>query len=295
VTEGLPREPAPERQGTPFLVLQFFVFPLAIVASCVAVFVVFGLIAAEGKSAREYVQEVRSGGANRRWQAAFELSKLIQAKKDKQLEDPRFLPELLQLFEDAEKDDPRVRRYLALALGRIGDARAVPALLKVVAQSGPDADSETLIYSIWALGALKDTAALPELRRLAAAEDAGVRKATVHALGALPGEAARERLVASLQDPVEDVRWNAALALARRGDATAAPVLRGMLDRRHLDDVAGLSPEQREEAMLAAVAAAAQLKDPELTSLLGELQRGDPNLRVRQAASSALAARGSAP
>jgi HEAT repeat protein len=197
----------------------------------------------------------------------------------------------VRLFEDAERDDPRVRRYLALVLGRIGDARAVPALLKLVAQSGPDADSETLIYSIWALGALRDPAALPELERLAAAEDPGVRKAAVHALGTMPGDAARARLAASLQDAVEDVRWNAALALAQRGDAAAAPVLRGMLDRRHLDTVAGLTPEQREEAMLAAVAAAARISDEELRGALAELRRSDPSLRVRQAAGTALESR----
>lgn len=302
MTETLPQPdeapsaaPPPERQSTPFLVLQFFVFPMAIVASCVAVFVVFGLIAAEGKSAREYVAEVRSGGANRRWQAAFELSKLIQSNKDRALLDPRFVDELIALFEDAEKDDPRVRRYLALALGRIGDARALKALLKVVSQDARDADSETLIYSIWALGAIRDEAAAPALVRLAAAEDGGVRKAAVHALGTLPGDAARERLKESLQDPAEDVRWNAALALARRGDAAGAPVLRSMLDRAHLDGVAGLTPEQREEAMLAAVSAAALLQDEELRSALARLRSSDPSLKLRHAAGAALESRAAAP
>ena len=289
-------EPAPaERQGTPFLVLQFFVFPMAIVASCVAVFVVFGLIAAEGKSAREYLGEVRTGGTARRWQAAFELSKVIQGGKDKALKDPRFADELLALFQESEKDDPRVRRYLALALGRIGDARAVPPLLKLVAEHDATSDPETLIYSIWALGSLRDESAVPELVRLAGAEDPGVRKAAVHALGAMPGEPARERLLASLADGAEDVRWNAALALARRGDAAGAPVLKSMLDRAYLAKVPDLSAEQAEEAMLAAVGAAAQLHDPELKRALAELRTSDPSLKLRNAAGAALEARSPAP
>jgi HEAT repeat protein len=289
-------EPAgQERQSTPFLVLQFFVFPMAIVASCVAVFVVFGLIAAEGKSAREYLAEVRSGGTARRWQAAFELSKVIQAKKDAALRDPRFVDELLALFQEAEKDDPRVRRYLALALGRVGDARAVAPLLKLVSERDAATDSETLIYSIWALGALRDEAAVPELVRLAGSEDPGVRKAAVHALGALPGAAARERLLVSLADPAEDVRWNAALGLARRGDAAGAPVLKRMLDRAYLARVPGLSAEQAEEAMLGAVAAAGQLHDAELRGVLGELRKNDPSLKLRNAAGAALEARSPAP
>jgi hypothetical protein len=67
-------EEPPVRQTTPFLVLQFFIFPLSIVAVCVTVFVIFGLIASEGKGPRQYLDEVRTGSANRRWQAAFELT-----------------------------------------------------------------------------------------------------------------------------------------------------------------------------------------------------------------------------
>lgn len=280
--------PAPERQSTPFLVLQFFIFPMAIVAVSVAVFVVFGLIAAEGKNAREYVAEVRSGGASRRWQAAFELSKLIQSGKDPALRDPRFVPELVALFTDAASDDPRVRRYLALALGRLGDARAVPVLLAAVQDTGPEADSETLIFSIWALGAIRDPAALGDLVRLASVEDAGVRKAAVYALGAIPGEAAQVRLRESLQDGVADVRWNAALALARRGDAAARATLGGMLDRATLAQVADLTPAQKEEVLAQAVAAAAHVLDPELRATLERLRQGDPSVKIREAAGAAL-------
>lgn len=293
---GLEPDPlGPERQSTPFLVLQFFIFPMAIVAVCVAVFVVFGLIAAEGKSARAYVDEVRSGGANRRWQAAFELSKLIQAHKDPALRDPRFVSELSRLFEDARQDDPRVRRYLALALGRLGDPRAVPALLKAVQDTDKDADPETLIYAIWALGAVRDAAALPELVRRAGDADAGIRKAAVHALGALAGEVSDARLRESLQDPVDDVRWNAALALARRGDTAAAPVLREMLDRTALAAVPGLTPDQRDDVLVEAVTAAAHLDDPQLSATLQDLRARDPSLKVREAAFGALATRPAPP
>ena len=205
----------PERQTTPFLVLQFFIFPMAIVGVCVAVFVIFGMIAAEGKGARDYLAEIRTGSANRRWQAAFELSKVLQARKDKALADPAFADELVKVFEESKDDDPRVRRYLALALGRLGNARAVPALLQAAKGSeAAPADAETQIYAVWALGALRDPAAVPGLLELARAEDPGLRKAVVHALGSFTDAASGDALQAALSDPVEDVRWNAAVALA---------------------------------------------------------------------------------
>jgi HEAT repeat protein len=289
-----PSEEPPVRQSTPFLVLQFFIFPLSIVAVCVAVFVVFGMIASEGKGAREHLAEVRTGGANRRWQAAFELAKVLQAGKDPALTDPAFTGDVVKVFDEASGDDPRVRRYLALALGRLGDRRAVPALLKAVddaAGDGARADPETQVYAVWALGVIGDPQAVPRLVTLARSEDAGLRKAAVHALGAFPTEDARVALATALADPVTDVRWNAAVALARRRDPAAAPVLLSMMDRAELAKVPGLSDEQRSEAMVQAVAASAALQDPQLDAMVVRLRDGDPDLKVRQAAHAAGAAR----
>lgn len=289
--EAVPEEP-PVRQSTPFLVLQFFIFPLSIVAVCVAVFVVFGMIASEGKGAREHLADVRTGGANRRWQAAYELAKVLQAGKDPALTDPTFTGEVAKVFEESSADDPRVRRYLALALGRIGDRRAVPALLKAVDDAGAEgsrADPETQVYAVWALGVIGDPQAVPRLVTLARSEDAGLRKAAVHALGAFPGEDSRGALVTALADPVADVRWNAAVALARRRDPAAAPVLLAMMDRAELAEVPGLTDEQRTEAMVQAVGAAAALHDARLDEAIRRLRDGDPDLKVRQAAHAATA------
>ncbi len=279
---------APERQTTPFLVLQFFVFPMAIVAVCVTVFVVFGLVASEGKSARDYLAEVRTGGQNRRWQAAFELSKVLQGGKDPALKDPRFVSEAVALFQESRTDDPRVRRYLALALGRLGDPSAVPALREALGED--EADSETIIYSVWSLGALNDAASVSDLVRLAGHQDPGIRKAAVHALGGFPAPEAVLALREALADAADDVRWNAALALGRRGDPAAVPALAPMLDRRALQaSGVGVSSEQADEVLVQAVAAAAATRDPGLRPALEALRDGDPSLKVRDAAARALA------
>jgi HEAT repeat protein len=295
MTPEAPPPPPPEgedeaeRQTTPFLVLQFFVFPMAVVAACVAVFVIFGLVAGESRGASGYLDDVRTGGANRRWQAAFELAKELQAGQDPALKDPRFAARLLETFEQAKSDDPRVRRYLALALGRLGDRSAVPALLAATAPSTEgEADPETRIYSIWALGALADPSAVPALLLFARDEDAGLRKTALHALGAFATEESRAALALGLADAVEDVRWNAALGLARHKDPRAAPVLVQMLDRDHLRQVEGLRPDQTQEALLQAIAGAASLGEPSLRPALEKLRAGDPDLKVREAARVAL-------
>ena len=266
--------------------LQFFIFPMAIVAVCVAVFVIFGLVASDGNSARDYVAEVRTGGISRRWQAAFELSKVLQSGRETAAKDERLVQEIVSLYDESGKDDPRVRRYLAVALGRVGDPRAVPSLLRTLAT--PEADPETVIYSVWALGAIGDARAAPALVKLAASEDRGLRKAAVHALGSMPSLETRAALESALGDAADDVRWNAALSLARQGDAAAAPVLAEMMDRTRLARVQGITPEQIDEAVLQAVAATATVPGPELLAALARLRESDPSLEVREAARQAL-------
>ena len=283
----------PESRGVPSRVLEFFFFPLVMVAVGVGIFVLFGLITAEGKGPRDYLGLIRTGDSNRRWQAAFELSKVIGASKDLRSSDPRLAPDMAALFAEAKADDPRVRRFLALALGRLGDARAVPALLVYLAgvRQGEGTDSETHIYAIWALGAIGDPSAIPELVALATHEDPGLRKTAVHALRVFPAPEATAALEGALGDPVGDVRWNAAGALAYRGDRAAVPVLEQMLDREQLGRGEAVTAEQLEGILLQAIAGAALVPDPRLDARLRALEQDDPSLKVRAAARQGLGPR----
>jgi HEAT repeat protein len=288
--------PGPEegpRQTTPFLVLQFFIFPMAIVAACVAVFVIFGLISSDAKTARDHLADVRRGGGMfgvKRWQAAFAFAGALEPGKAPEAapRDPELVKETVALFEESKEDDPRVRRYLALALGRLRDRAAVPALLSVARDPASEQDPETLIHSILALGAIGDESAVPELVRVVSHTDAGLRKAAAHALGSFDAPEARSALVRALEDPVADVRWNAALVLARRREPAATPVVAQMLDRSRLSAVPGLTPDQADDVVLQAVAAAAALRDPSLRPALERLRDADPSLKAREAARLAL-------
>jgi HEAT repeat protein len=292
-----PPEPEPEpeqRQTTPFLVLQFFVFPMAIVAACVAVFVIFGLISSDAKTARDHLADVRRGGGMfgvKRWQAAFAFASALDSEKEQAKRDPELVKETLALFEESKNDDPRVRRYLALALGRMRDPAAVPVLLSVVSNPQGDPDGETVVHAVLALGAIGDPAAVPELIALASHTDPGLRKVALHALRTFDREDARAALRRALADPVADVRWNAALGLARWRDPAAAPVLAQMLDRAQLAGVPDLTPDQADDAVLEAVHGAALLGDASLRPVLERLRDADPDLKVREAARLALAPR----
>ena len=94
---------------------------------------------------------------------------------------------------------------------------------------------------------------MPTLTAALADTDPGIRKTAAYALGGFADPAAADALRPLVDDPVADVRWNAALALARLGDGSGTPVLEQMLDRRLLAQIPDITPEQQEDAMISAL------------------------------------------
>jgi HEAT repeat protein len=282
--EDLPVPAEEEEAGSGALrsFLGLFVVPLLVVILCVAIFIGFGWIAYDRQSTRDYLNDLESGWKPRRVQAAYELSKIL-------VSDPRALEkeegakaQVRRLFQEA--DDPEMKRYLALVLGRTGDREALPLLVEAL----NDEDDRTRIYALWALGILGDPQAREPLTAALTDQDAGVRKIAAFALGELGDRSVIPNLQPLLDDAVTDVRWNAALSLARLGSDAGVPVLESMLDRRLLAQVPDITPEQQEEAMLGAIRALASLDasggQPRHRALFERLAKDDPNLKVRQAA-----------
>jgi hypothetical protein len=278
----------PSRRRSPLLL-----FPVGLLGLAVAVYILFGLIANEGKSPSDYLNEIRMRRVDG-WEPAFQLSRLLAGKNPARV-DPRIVPDLITAFESARDDDPRVRRYLALSLGEMRDPRAVEPLLRALA----DTDTQTAIYAAWALGTLGDARAASGLLPLLDHEDPGLRKIAAYSLGALDAPEAIAPLRGLLHDPVEDVAWNAALSLARHGDSTGLPLLLRMLDRAYLDRVLraddsgrpqALTEEQKEEALRNALRSLVLLRNATHLDTVRALRDSDPNLRVRQEAFESLTA-----
>lgn len=270
------------RESPRAILFQFVLFPLGIVAVAVGIFFLFGRLASDEQTIPEYLNEVRNGGQRERWQAAYQLSQLINAGEAKK--HPDLVNNVAAVYKASKDDDPRVRRYLSMVLGNLGDRRATPLLVEALG----DQDVETRIYAILALGRLKDPASVPHLLTQAKSEERDVRKAAVYALGEIGDPRALPVLAEALNDQTPDIRYNAAIAMARFGDARAIGVVREMLDRRRLDQVAGMRPDQKEATMLAAIPALLRIAPEEARAVLGPLAQSDPSLQVRSAAKEAL-------
>ncbi len=273
--------PVSRRDSTPRLILQFFLGPLLIVLACAGIYYLFGLVVFDKKEPTDFLHEIRSGSASERWQAAFELSRWI-ASSPEAAKSPGFSRDLVGLFRQSSHEDPRVRRYLALAIGRLGDSSGVPPLLEAL----DDPDAETRLYAAWSLGALKQAAAVPALVEQLRSDDAGMIKMSAYALGTIGDRAAVSALVPLLGNPAAEVRWNAALALAQLDDRAGVPVLLAMTDASELSRIDGITEPQKVDATTNALRALRRLGDARGAERIHELRTESPFLEVRQIAAS---------
>ena len=316
--ESAPRNPL---VAAPALAGQFFLIPLAVVTVTVVVYLGFRSMLTDNRGPHEYLAEIQDGGTDRRWPAAYELSRLMAdpaVRADRSL-----APALVTAFERAKDDDPRIRRYLALAIGRLDPplpAEAIDVLsrsldvpnetARVASPGSPVSNAwmsrltgwsesdigEVRISTIWALGASGDPRVAARLQPFYQSTDPGIRKIVVYALGALPGDAQLVTLRTALQDAEPDVRWNAAVALARHGDREGAGVIRQMLDREYVEQIVKREVRQDDtvdpivDVMISGLRAAAVLKEATLREPIAALSQQDRSMKVRQAALEALKA-----
>jgi HEAT repeat protein len=269
------------------ILFQFVVFPLGVVAIAVLIFFLFGKLATDEQGIPDYINAIRSGSSHERWQAAYQLSKSLKRGEAKRY--PNLEHDVATLYANSKSDDPRIRRYLGMVLGQLGDRRATPLLLDGL----NDRDADNRIYALTALGELHDPAAIPRIAKAVTDDDKDVRATAYYTLGVIGDPSAIPVLANGLQEETPDVRWNAAIALARLGDPRALGTLREVLDRSRLNSVTGMREDQKEDAMIVAMSSYAKLAGKGAAPDLQRLAASDPSLRVRAAAKQALTQIGS--
>ena len=270
------------RESPRSILFQFVIFPLGIVLVAVGIFLLFGKLATEQHSIPDYLNTIRSGSSHERWQAAYQLSKSL--KRGEAARYPNLEQQVADIYIASTADDPRIRRYLSMVLGTLGDRRATPVLLAGLNDKDPD----NRIYVLLALGELKDPTAIPKIELVSADSDKDVRKTAYFTLGEIGNPAGIAALEKGLSDEVPEVRWNAAMSLTRFNDTRAVPVLREMLDRTRLDQVRDMREDQKEDTMIMAMAPYARLGSGEARETLQRIAASDRSLRVRAEAKTAL-------
>ena len=129
---------------------------------------------------------------------------------------------------------PRVRSAIYVALGRLGDAAALPPLYRCL-DSEPRAELRR--DCVMAIAAIGEAASLAKLLdAFGRDEDPLVRQSVVSALGRFPQEAALESLISLVEEPQSrQIRQRAIIALGGSGRSEAVGTLLAAMERTHDD------------------------------------------------------------
>ena len=280
-SENLPNNfPAEKKSLLRVVIHSFFVVPFIIAIFGVLIFLMLRILTIEPRTAQDYLHDVKIGGNTKRWQGAFELSKIL-ANPGMVPREERFVNDLISTFEYSEKErDDRIRIYLALAMGRTKDLRYATILEKTL----NDENEEILAAVIYSLGLINSPTSLEQLLLMFEHESARVRHQVVVALGNYDGDQVQIILKQALHDPEPNVRWDAAIALAKQKDDSGRRILLDLMDRKYLDSFPNIDAVEQNQAILAAIRASRDILDDELRQVLLDLMENDLNMKVRQAA-----------
>ena len=284
-SEKLPNNfPAEKKSLLRVVIHSFFVVPFIIAIFGVLIFLMLRILTIEPRTAQDYLHDVKIGGNTKRWQGAFELSKIL-ANPGMVPREERFVNDLISTFEYSEKErDDRIRIYLALAMGRTKDLRYATILEKTL----NDENEEILAAVIYSLGLINSRTSLERLLLMFEHKSARVRHQVVVALGNYDGDQVQIILKQALHDPEPNVRWDAAIALAKQKDDSGRRILLDLMDRKYLDSFPNIDAVEQNQAILAAIRSSRDILDDELRNVLLDLMENDLNMKIRQAARNTL-------
>jgi|TARA_B100001741_G_scaffold262841_1_gene227301 HEAT repeat protein len=262
------------------LYYSFFLIPFMIAIFGGVFFLLFNFITYETKDPSELLNQVKIGSATKRWQSAFELSKVLN-DADRVPTDLSFKNQMISAYQHSINDDPLVRSYLAIAMGVSRDSFYEKELLNGL----EDENRESRLAAVQAIGMVGSNKSLTKLEKIIKTSDyQDERLAATMSLGFIGNSNSIPVLTELLDDNEPNIRWDAAVGLAKMGSEACLPVLSNLLDREYLMTFPELNFEKISKVMMVAIEASSNFKNPVFESKLKELSKSDENLKIRNAA-----------
>ena len=263
------------------LYYAFFLIPLMITIFGVMFFFMFKVLTYETSSPEDYLTDVQIGSATKRWQAAYELSKLL-SNPEMVPTDEGFKNKMISIYEHSIHDNPKVRTYMALAMGRTGQQEYYgPTLMNGM----NDKDKGSRLAAIKALGLLAYAPAVKGIQKFTAEKYSNSeRLAATIALGNMGDKSLIPILQKLLDDEEPNIRWDAAIALAKLEDSSGLQVIVNLLDRSYFDHFTEVNEEEEVQAILVAIQVSSQFPSKLFVTNLLKLAAFDKNMQIRDLA-----------
>ena len=262
------------------LYYAFFLIPLIITIFGVMFFFMFKVLTYETSAPEDYLTDIQIGSATKRWQAAFELSKLL-SNPEIVPTDEGFKNKMISIYEHSIHDNPKVRTYMALAMGRTGQQEYGPTLMNGM----NDKDKGSRLAAIKALGLLAYAPAVNGIQEFADEKYSNAeRLAATIALGNIGEKSIIPILQKLLDDEEPNIRWDAAIALAKLEDSSGLKVIVNLLDRAYFEHFTEVDEEEEVQAILVAIQVSSQFPSNLFVTNLLKLAAFDKNMQIRDLA-----------
>lgn len=269
-----------EQSTVTVLVHSFFVIPFIIAVFGLIFFFMIQVLIKESSSAEEYLNQVKVGSSTKRWQSAFELGKILS--------NPKLIPdgetfkkEMILTYKNSINDNPLVRTYLALGMGRTGDQYYGKTLMDGIKDTDPNSRSA----AINALGMIQYKPAIDEIKKILKDTNSSEDRLTaVIALGMIGDKSAISDLKKLLLDEEPNIRWDASIALAKLGDDSGMNEILNLLERSYFDNYKNVDDWEVVQAMMIAIKMTEKLIDDKFVPKLKYIAINDPNMKIRDSA-----------
>ena len=269
-----------EQSTVTVLVHSFFVIPFIIAVFGLIFFFMIQVLIKESSSAEEYLNQVKIGSSTKRWQSAFELGKILSNPKLIP-EGETFKKEMILTYKNSMNDNPLVRTYLALGMGRTGDQYYGEALMAGI----EDVDPNSRSAAINALGMIQYKPAIENIKKILKDKNSNEDRLTaVIALGMIGDESVVGDLKKLLLDEEPNIRWDASIALAKLGDSSGINEILNLLDRSYFDNYKNVDDWEIAQAMMIAIKITEKLIDDKFIPKLKYIATNDPNMKIRDSA-----------
>ena len=277
-------EQSPIGKNVRVVVHSFFIVPFLIAVFAILVFAMIKIVVGTPPNLSESLATIGRGSETERWQAAMDLTAMLQSAKDLEVGDEAVAQMIYEYKRSASERKPFLRTYLALAMGLVGDSRFEEPL--IAGLETPDHASR--LAAIKALGMVGGESAQSELIALLEDDDIRAVLESIIALGRLANTEVVPKLLPFLEHQEANLRWDAAIALANLGDKSGWPIINQLLERAYYTQFTAVDEIEQDRAIAVAIEIARQHPDTLFKENLEFLSRNDPNLRIADAALKAL-------
>ncbi|MBT4863865.1 MAG: HEAT repeat domain-containing protein [Planctomycetaceae bacterium] len=248
--ESPPVDLPPVEPPSAGFIIQLFVVPGLIVLAVVGVWALFGQLASSEQDWTKLVAELSNSNEHRRWRGAYGLAQMLQTAPEgdtdtpKLTQNPVIVDGLTELFvkelakSSPSDDDIQFQAYLARTLGRLESPDKVFPVLREGMQSTHDREVRKNSVAAIAVIAgrardrkqpLKNAALATDLIDVSSDADPLMRQVAAYTLGLIASERGSQRLIVLLDDPDENTKLNAAIALSRDGSTAGLSVFESVL------------------------------------------------------------------